>query len=805
MPLLLVCGAWLTGVVAGNATPVSPLAVALFSLPVVLVAALAPGPRRRRLAAAALLLLALGGYLRTEVHRQGVESDPLEHVRGTVSLRGVVAAEPDLTDASLRWDLDVTALREGRTGSWRPSGGRVRVWSRPNPAVHYGDEVRLTGRLDDAPVFDSFDYGAYLARQGIHGVVRYGAVSVLSSGHGFPPLAWAVGARSALAAALARQLPEPQNSLAQGILLGIRTGIPRELQDAFRSTGTTHILAISGQNMSVVAGLLVVVFGRWLRPRSWGFAVPAILALWAYTVVVGAPPSVLRAAVMASLALVAGALGREAWAQGGLALSAAVLAAWDPYVLQDAGFQLSFGAMAGILLVGPPVQRWLEHWLVPPAGSRWGRAALLFVAEGTAATIAAGLATVPVQAVTFGQVTVAALPTTLLALPPMAPMMPIAGLAAVLGLLPPPANVVAWPFTAVTWVLASAMILVVQAWSLVPLASVSFPPGRFDVAVAYLAGAGAVWWLLRRRPLALPAAARKGVPGIGRLVRERAVAFTVVAGLLAAGVVWWQVLLPPDEVSVTFLDVGEGDATLVESASGRRVLVDGGPSGPVLMRALGAELAPWERTIDLVVLTSPKADHVAGLLEVLRRYQVHAVAESGFEDSTPEYREWQRLVEQQGVRRLTLQRGAQVRLPDLALTALHPTPRWLAAATANGRDDASLVLLLEAHGRRVLLPGDIGAAGEQALLERDDLSGSLLKLAAQGAKGSTSGALLDAVAPPAAVVSAGAGNRFGHPAPEVVSRLGDTPLLRTDLDGSVRLTLRPDGAVLRATKPRATP
>lgn len=801
-PLLLVCGAWLAGVLAGNLTQLPGTLPGWTACMLALSAGACMLVNRPRLAAGlALPVLVLAGGWRAQLHREAVERDLLAGTRGMVSLRGVVAEEPERTDAALRWKLDVKQERLPGERTWRPVEGRVLVWSRPVPAVQYGDDVRLSGRLEDAPSFDTFDYAAYLARHGVHGAVRYGAVTVLAHDQGNPLIASALGVRRTLAASLARQLPEPQNALAQGILLGIRSGIPADMQDAFRRTGTTHILAISGQNMSVVSAMLIMLFRRSLSRRSWRFVLIAVPALWVYTLVVGAPFSVVRAAIMASLALMAGAMGREPYAAGGLLAAAVGITAWDPYALQDAGFQLSFGAMAGILVLAPPLQRRLQARLAPATGGGWARAAGGFVAEGTAATIAATVATLPIQALTFGQVTLLALPATLFALPPMAPLLPVAGVTGLLGLLPEPLSALAWPAAMLTLGLAWFMAAMVHLWSLLPLASVVLPPGDVTWVAAYLLALGGLWWWLARSAAPTRTAADFGL-GFGALARARWPRLAAVGTGLLAAFVWWQVFLPDHAVRVSFLDVGEGDATLVQSGSGQRVLIDGGPSGPQLVRELSGQMPPWERTIDLVVLTNPKASNLSAVLDVLRRYEVRAVADSGLSDDTPEYREFERLVAERGIERVPLLRGAEVQLPDLTIRALHPTPAWL-QQPESWRDDASLVLAMEAYGRRVLLPGDIGQRGELALMEREgSLQSAVLKVGSRGAKDSTSAALVDAVAPAAAVISAGARNQFHHPAPEVVARLGGAQLLRTDWDGTVQLTITPEGAVLTGARVR---
>lgn len=802
-PLLLVCGAWLAGVAAGNVLGLQglavPFVVAAGAATALGVVGLRRPLARRSFLAAVLVTLALAGAWRTELHATGLTPGRLAGVTGPASLRGVVAGEPERSDASLRWPLRVQEALLPGEAAWQPATDTVLVWSRHAPALQYGDRVELIGRLEPPPTFDDFDYAAYLARQGVHAVVRYPAtITVEGGGWGDAWQAAALGASRALSAALDRLLPEPQNALAQGILLGVRSGMPRDLVEDFRATGTTHILAISGHNMAVVAGLLSLLAVGSVGRRSWRFVVPAVAALGAYAVLVGLPPSVVRAAIMASLALVAGALGRESYPVGGLALAAALMTAANPYLLQDAGFQLSFAAMAGVLGLGPPLARGLGRLWPAPTGQGWFAHARGLTLEGAGATLGATALTLPIQAITFGQVTALALPTTLFALPFMGVLLPAAGVAALVGALPQPLDALALPAAAVAWAAAWGMAGVVQLWAQAPLASLTVPAGNLLWLAAYVPAAAALWWACRQ-PAAAGGAARLPSPAF-RWQPGWAPRAALAAGLAAAGLVWWQALADPQEVTLHFLDTG-GDVTLIEGPGGQRILVNGGPSGPALARQLSTVLPPWDRRIDVVVLANPGRQHVAGLVEALRRYEVGLVAESGLPGPGPEYAEWQRTVAAAGVRQVTLRAGAQMRLQGATVRVLHPSAPWLERVETNvDRADASLVLEVEAHGHRVLLTSDLRARGALALAERGALSDvSVLKVPASAA-GANMAALLPAVRP-AAVVASGSEPEFGWVAGALAAAGETAPVLRSDRDGTVRLVLGPGGAVLRGSRP----
>jgi competence protein ComEC len=272
-----------------------------------------------------------------------------------------------------------------------------------------------------------------------------------------------------------------------------------------------------------------------------------------------------------------------------------------------------------------------------------------------------------------------------------------------------------------------------------------------------------------------------------------------LASMLAAGFVWWGALQPSaDHLRVSVLDVGQGDAILIEAPSGARVLVDGGPSGALITQALGEVMSPGERRIDLMVLTHAQDDHVTGLIEVMERYDVRGVLWNGQAGETAAFRALSEAMTGQALPVAIAQAGQVVELGDGAyIEVLHPQPALL-VGTEDDLNNNAVVLRLVYGEVSFLLTGDIEVDGEKAILDAGhDVSATVLKVAHHGSDGATTQPFLDATAPSIAVVSAGAGNPFGHPSPSLRLRLSGVPLLRTDLNGTV--SFETDGTHLWVT------
>ncbi len=278
---------------------------------------------------------------------------------------------------------------------------------------------------------------------------------------------------------------------------------------------------------------------------------------------------------------------------------------------------------------------------------------------------------------------------------------------------------------------------------------------------------------------------------------------TMIAILAVACVLAWAAAIsaPDSDLRLSFIDVGEGDAILIRSAS-YKVLVDGGPSPQAITGFLGQELPFWDRRIDLIISTHPHEDHLAGLLDVARRYEVGAVLASPHETETGVYRQWRALVQSQGISYLTAKEGQEVRLGGRAkLEILYPRDKAIAGAASDPNNN-SVVFRLVSDSFTALLTGDVELAAENDLLSRHlNMSSVVLKVPHQGSSTSLAQGFLESVQPLVAIISTGKNNPYGHPAPETMERLAGVQVYRTDLDGTIEI--RTDGRAYSVkTNPR---
>jgi competence protein ComEC len=775
MAATLFAAAWLLGVAAAAFTGGKP-AAAVAAAGLLAWGAFLIRPRFSTLAVlpVAVAVVVLGAWRYEATVPDSADGIGALNGTGEVRLEAVIDADPIDRPTSRLYEMRVEAVEEQER--WRDTDGRVLIRVPAFSSYRFGDRLVVEGEMEEPPEAPGFDYPAYLLRRGITSSMAYPETTLVARDQVAGLEGRVAGTRRAITATMGDYLPEPHASLAAGVLVGARSALPSQLRDDMAATGTAHMVAVSGQNIAMLAGIVIAalawVIGR--RPAA-GLA---LLAVIGYSVLAGGQPSVVRAAIMGALYIAAIATGRQNSGPVALLLAAGVMAALDPQVVHEVSFQLSFAATIALVTLAPVLADHLE-----PAFARVpviGRTPLERpVREVIAVSVSAGLATTPITAIAFGMVSPIGPVANLFVAPAFVAVAATSALlAGVAAVFPQGAGAAAW----VAWLPAEYMVWTIALFARLPFAGVEVN-GLESVwaAVAWYAAlaAGAIW--LARRPAraadpSAPAAEGRWFPALG-----------LAAVLLAAALVGWSVSEhePEGRVSVTVMDVGQGDAILVEDASGRRVLVDGGPRGREIRDALSRNLPFPDRRIDLVVLTHPQGDHYGGLAEVIDSYDVGRVLMLPEDGEGDAYADWLHEVAASGTQTVPAQRGQTVMLDGALLEVLGPGDGPLYQAF--DLNERSLVVKLTAGSVSFLLTGDLGADGEEALLRSGaDVGATVLKVGHHGSGSSTTEEFLSRVRPSAGVISVGKGNSYGHPAPEVLTRLEGVPVLRTDEDGDVK-------------------
>jgi competence protein ComEC len=796
LALISFSGAWVAGIFLGSrlALPFALIFIGLAPLPLLFFF-----PQRRRLIiiAAVCLIAFFGGAL---CYQASLPPDDESHIKfyngREVEIEGMVSADPEVRDSSTHIQLSVSAIDPENEG-WREVGGEVLLFVPRYPEYEYGDVLRVSGKLEAPTQLGDFDYQGYLEHQGIYATMRlYSSegITLLETGQGVKPLEWIYSLRKSMSESIAEVMPEPQAALTQGIVLGIRYNIPAEVKADFTQSGTTHVLAISGVNLSIIAGILLSIGIWFFGKRRYIYIWLALGIIWLYTLLTGMNPPVVRGAIMASVFLATELLGRQRTAITSLAFAAAVMAGIDPPILFDASFQLSVLAMAGLIFITPPL-RGLGQRLVGATLGEKGLAVSLanIITDSFSVTLAATIAVWPLIAHYFGVVSLVGPLATFLALLAL-PAIIISGAAAgLIGLaFVPLAQGIGW----IAWLFTSYMLLIVKGSAALPLSSLEVGPvSPALIAVYYLVLVAIIWLVSRwgeRSKNWLGSGVKRSSELISHLPWRWVIPPLVILAVLASAAA---ITMPDDELHVSFLNIGQGDAILIQRGS-QQVLIDGGASPQTLTGELSDRMPFWDRTIELVVLTHPDDDHISGLVEVLERYRVEQVLYpdlevlDDFEDPLSLYQRWEELIEEKGIACTAARAGEAIDLGDgVTMTVLNP-PATLLEGTDSDVNNNSAVLRLDTGRVSFLLTSDIMWEAEFGLIARvAELSSTVLKVAHHGSYTSTTADFLAAVSPQLAVISVGEDNPYGHPSDEVMDRLEANPdienIFRTDEQGTI--------------------
>jgi competence protein ComEC len=697
-----------------------------------------------------LVLCALAGWARVTL------PDPFPSVGGArpgpAVLEGLVGGAPDVEGPRTRVPL---VLQRVGPDPGRPATGALTLsLYGPAPPLAPGDHVRVTGEVRALEPFRNPGMEMSGPRTPRYfATARAADLETLSPA----PLPWWLRTRLWIHAVIGRHLPPVSGALLEGLLIGERRQLPPTLIEDFRRAGVYHVLAISGFNVALVAGSVFLLF-RLVRLPAPIAAGLALATLVAFAAVVGGQPSVLRATVMGGLFLAAGLLGRESRVWNSLAAALIALLALDPGSLAEPGLQLSFAATAGLLHLGPWIRARLAPWCPGP------------IASTLAVSAGAQLGVTPVTLLQFGQLSPLGVGANLLVVP-LAALLTTAGVLtlAVAALSEPLAH----PLFQSLWLLLVLLRQAVRGAAALPGAIVYVAPPPV-VAVAAI---GVVLVLLPW------ARGRWATAGLSALVLG-ATALTIAAGR------------PAGLIRVVVLDVGQGEAILVQSPEGAAFLVDTGGGGPgrgdrgervvvPVLRRLGI------RRLAALALTEGTPDHAGGLAGILAGLPVDEVwIPGGTQDAS-----WLEPVVARGIPWTALRQGNRRWIGSVLLTALHPAPTAPDALEPSSVARAEPLLLRIDWGLfAVILATGSGAGAETTVLRTGQpLGASVLKVSGNGSRRGSRAEFLGAVAPRVAVIPVGARNPFGHPAPAVLTRLGAAGAMvyRTDRDGAV--DIRSDG------------
>lgn len=622
MPLLWLSTAFIAGLILGNYVPWTPLfwpALAAASLIFWLLFRRLPIRRLRWLAAVEprlfvppillVTFLALGAWrITTSGPDLAAGHIAAANDQGAFRIVAVVSAPPDRRERSTLYRLrveQVTPLDESGAPSTpaQPAHGNLLALVPGKTYWAYGDRLELEGNPATPPENEDFSYRAYLARQDVYTYLTYPRVRLVAHEAGNPLYAAIYRLRDWAYVEINHLYPAPESALLSGILLGLDGDLPDALAQAYRDTGTAHVIAISGFNIAILIQLFSKIFEKFLS--RWWATLIAILAVFAYTLMVGATASVVRAAIMGSLALIASQIGRRSAGASVLALTAGLMCLPTPRLPWDVSFQLSFGATLGLILYGERFQQGFTRFLERRISAEKARKIAAPTGEYLLTTLAAQTLTLPVILYHFQRLSISSLLANPLILPVQPLVMVLSGIAVIAGAISDPlAHLLAW----LAWPFSAYTNRVVELLA-------EMPGGVLVLGELSL---GSV--ILICLAVLAPVTANRLPEMLKRAVTPVLVLTTLG---LAAVLAWRGVWTAPDgRLRLLVFDLQGSQVLLIRGPSGETLLINSGPSARQLNNALDRWLSPFDRRLDGLLLNTGKSSALNGLPGMLETHPV---------------------------------------------------------------------------------------------------------------------------------------------------------------------------------------
>lgn len=694
-----------------------------------------------------------------------------------VVIKGFVDSEPDIRETKVLYVLKTESIDDYKAE--KRIKGRILLTTLKDGTdklYGYGERLEVRGALNTAKGSRNpggFNYKGYLVKSGISAAVFAKNYNIHEKGSGNTNFLVKTGAilRERIVTVIDKSLPKEQAGLLNGMLIGYRDGLSKDVQTAFSDSGLSHVMAVSGMNVAFIIIPLVFVFKKLrIGQKAANVIIIAVLLLFVY--ITGFSPSVVRAVIMGVIVLLGQVIMRETDIYTSLSLAAILLLLYNPYNLFDIGFQLSFCATLSLVFFYKNIKDKLNFRFMPE-----------IISSTLAATIAAQIGVLPIIVFYFNKVSIVSLISNLL-------VVPLVGLVTILGfmmaIIGQVSIVLSQYIGYVNCSLLTFILYVVKISSQLPFAVIkAVTPSPAAILSYYALILFFFWYKPVFRPSIKPS-------------------YYIAASGIAVAALLVTMLLPRD-LSVTFIDVGQGDSIFISSYAGRTVLIDGGGQdkkispGPDIgeMVVMPFLLDSGTSKLDMVIATHGHDDHIQGLMSVLENFDVGTLVIPDVSDKAA-FTEVLKIARNKGIMVSTCRKGDIIRLDGKTyLKVLHPAGNYNESRST--LNNGSLVMKLYYKNISMLFTGDIEKEAEAGLISSgENLEADILKVAHHGSQYSTSSDFLDAVDPAAAVVSVGR-NSFGHPSDDTLQRITEDKiqLFRTDKDGAV--IVKSNGEKLKIT------
>ncbi len=654
--------------------------------------------------------------------------------------------------------------------------------------LNYGDKIIVKGNFEEANTARNeggFDYKQYLKSKNIYGIVtvdKKDIETINKNNVGVIDLL-ANKVRNSMKRKIEQNLPNETNELLSGMLIGEKSNLQKEIQEDFRDSSLSHVLAISGMHVSyVILGITFVI--NKLKFSKKMSKIVIILILLFFIILTGKTASVTRACFMSSYIILASLLHKKAHVLGSISISLLIILIINPYFILDIGLQLSYGGTIGIVLIYPILKKYKKK-----KEDKTGRIKKVLykikdkIIDTILITISANLVIFPIVLFHYNIMSFTFIISNLL-------ISPIIGIIIILGFLSVFASYIVSPISKIMFfflqIFLSVLAQIAHFCAELPLSKVYFPTPKIYIIIIYYIFL--IYFILVKNKIIT-----------GKKIDKKVfIIFTIIVIIL-------NLILNfiPKTFTISFIDVGQGDSMLISTPKGKNILVDGGGSRDETTFNIGKQtLIPYLLNkgitkLDYIIISHFDSDHATGVAQILGKIDVSSIILTRQLEENDIYRHILSIAKEKKIKLIYVKEGDVLKIGGIKISIIHPENKLM---INNPMNNNSIVCKVEYNSFSMLLTGDIEMEAEELILRKNiNLKADVLKVAHHGSKTSTTGEFLKAINPKVALIGVGKNNNFGHPSNEVIQRLKEngTRIYRTDENGEISITVNKKGRIIK--------
>lgn len=783
MELFCITIAWIFGIIWGLYFKIS---IAFFVVPVIFIGIyLSRKKKIKKYFIWFLISLVISNLQITLLEKSF--SEKYKNIDENLEIVGTVISNPIDKEYKNQYTLKVEKIDENK--KYQNTNLQLNV-KKEKENLSYGDKIIVKGNFEEASTARNeggFNYKQYLKTKKIYGIVTVDKkdVKVVNKNNTNIIELLANKVRNSMKGKIEQNLSAATSGLLSGMLIGDKSNLPKEIQEDFRNSSLSHILAISGMHVSYVMLGITFLISKMKFSKKISKIITIVILLF-FIILTGKTASVERACFMSVYAILASLLHKRANVLASISISILIILIINPYSILDIGLQLSYGGTLGIVLIYPILKKCKKSKKEKAKENKFQKLIQKIkekILDIIRITVSANLVIFPIILYQYNTMSFTFIISNLL-------ISSIIGIIIILGLISVFASYIFMPLAKImfflTQILLNILAQTAHLCAKLPFSKVYFPTPKIYVILIYYLFL--IYIILAKRNII-------SVKKISKKIFIIFIIIVIISNLI--------VKVIPKEFTISFIDVGQGDSMLISTPKGKRILVDGGGTRDSENFDVGRQtLIPYLLNkgitkLDYIVISHFDSDHATGVAQILGKIDVSSIILTRQLEENDIYRHILSIAKEKKIKLIYVKEGDVLKIGGIKISIIHPENKLM---INNPMNNNSIVCKVEYNSFSMLLTGDIEMEAEELILRKNiNLKADVLKVAHHGSKTSTTGEFLKAINPKVALIGVGKNNNFGHPSNEVIQRLKEngTRIYRTDENGEISITVNKKGRIIK--------